>query len=253
MKNFELYYPVRPRNVNQGFGNVMPVYTNMGLKGHNGIDFAAQHGQPIYASHDGRAYYEIDGLSGHGVVLRSNDTFNYEGVPMYFKTIYWHFCDSVKEPQFKSPIEGYPDGVQVEAGDLLGYADNTGESTGDHLHYGLKPMLQNEPPGTWYNFEQNNGYLGSIDPMPFFNGLFAEDLKHDHFQFTRDLTMGSAGADVLKLQQLLNKWGYGSFTPTGYFWTKTRDAVTVLQKTLGVTPTVGYFGQKTRAVVNKII
>ena len=58
---FELYYPVSPVSVNQPFGNVMAVYTAMGLKGHNGIDFMAYHGQPIYAAHDGKGKVQVIG------------------------------------------------------------------------------------------------------------------------------------------------------------------------------------------------
>lgn len=138
-----------------------------GIKGHNGIDFFAGHGNPVYATHDGFASFEIDNSGGHGVVVTTDKTFDYKDGQAYFKTIYWHFVDSTKEPQFKSPIEN---GTKyVKNGDLIGYADNTGASTGDHLHFGLKPMAK-YPDGTFYNLEQTNGFLGAIDPTPYFDG-----------------------------------------------------------------------------------
>ena len=72
----------------------MPVYTSMGLAGHNGIDFNAYHGQPVYASHDGTCYPEIDDKGGNGVVIRSDKAYEYESQEVYFKTIYWHLIDA---------------------------------------------------------------------------------------------------------------------------------------------------------------
>lgn len=192
MKKLYLYYPVKPDVVNQYFGNKAQMYTDLGMLGHNGWDFRAMHGTPIYAAHDGTAYYENDDKGGEGVVLRTNEVFDSDTTPgysqVYYKTIYWHMCPSAKDPNHRSPIYtavGYrPDqtgisnvGVQVRCGDLLGYADNTGMSTGDHLHFGLKPQLPGEANGTWFNVGQNNGYFGAIDPTSFWNGKYAEDVR----------------------------------------------------------------------------
>src|SRR6185312_586444 len=162
MAKLSLYYPVKPLSVNQIFGANPSTYAQFGIQGHNGVDLMAHHGQPVYASHDGQAWYEVDENQGHGVIVVSNEQFDYKDTKAYFKSIYWHFCDSSKEPQFKSPVESYRDiskpGLQVKAGDLLGYADNTGFSTGDHLHFGLKPQILDYP-SDYTNIEQNNGYL----------------------------------------------------------------------------------------------
>jgi murein DD-endopeptidase MepM/ murein hydrolase activator NlpD len=181
----QLTYPLdEPILASQGFGANPQMYADPkygGIKGHNGIDFFAGHGNPVYASHDGTAYYEYDSGQGEGIVLRTDKTYDYNGEQVYFKTIYWHLCNAKKEPQFTSPIYtkvGYqPDqtgvsqiGWKVRTGELIGYADNTGASTGDHLHFGLKPQAQNESNGAWLNIEQNNGYLGAIDPAPYFDG-----------------------------------------------------------------------------------
>lgn len=165
---FDLFYPVKPKIINQPFGNVSSTYTNMGLAGHNGIDFFALHGEPVYATHDGVCFPEIDAQGGNGVVIRTNEAYDYNGTQVHFKTIYWHLTkdDAVVKT-----------GQQVKAGDLIGYADNTGLSTGDHLHFGLKPQAWNETDWTWVNAEQQNGYLGAINPTPYFNGYFAQDAQ----------------------------------------------------------------------------
>lgn len=190
MARISLYYPAKPYNVNQPFGVDKATYSQFGLNGHNGVDLRASHGQPIYASHDGLAFYEVDSSQGHGVVVISDKPYDYNGTLAFFKTIYWHFCDPTKEPKFASPIYktiGANSGrnLSVKAGDLLGYANSTGFSNGDHLHLGLKPIIAGKEPtsgdapdvniGAWQNVEQNNGFLGAIDPTPYFNGSYAID------------------------------------------------------------------------------
>lgn len=177
---FSISYPIKPKIVNQKFGetSTLPYYQANGIyfAGHNGIDFGAPHGAPIFASHDGTASYQIDAAQGHGVVIITNDKFEYKDGESYFKTIYWHMCDPVKEPKYASPI--YKKGnVQVKEGDIIGYVNSTGLSTGDHLHYGLKPVMPGETPGTWYNLTQNEGYMGAIDPTPYLRDEFAADIK----------------------------------------------------------------------------
>ncbi len=66
--------------------------------------------------------------------------------------------------------------------------------------------------------------------------------------FTRDLTLGSKGADVTCLQNALIAAGYSiPAGATGYFGAQTQAAVVAWQKKAGVTPTAGYFGAKSRA------
>jgi hypothetical protein len=75
--------------------------------------------------------------------------------------------------------------------------------------------------------------------------------------FTRDLTIGSTGADVTALQVYLNTHGYvlassGPGSPgneTAKFGALTRAALARFQKANGITPPAGYFGPKTRAYV----
>lgn len=66
--------------------------------------------------------------------------------------------------------------------------------------------------------------------------------------FTRDLTLGSRGDDVICLQNALIAAGYPvPAGATGYFGAQTRAAVAQWQSVAGVTPAAGYFGPKSQA------
>ncbi len=78
------------------------------------------------------------------------------------------------------------------------------------------------------------------------------------YSFTRNLTVGSTGADVRALQQWLNANGYqvsasGAGSPgneTQYFGPATRTALAKYQAAVGISPAAGYFGPITRARVS---
>lgn len=194
----KLFHPTHPYFINQKFGGNAEYYSKHvpGLMGHSGIDLMATRGQPIYASHDGLAILGVDDKEGYGVVIRSNEKLKYKDSETFIKTIYWHLLP-----------EGRRSG-QVKQGEIIGYADNTGLSMGDHLHFALKPQAQNEDDDSWFNIEQKNGYFGNIDPEP-----------HLDFYFYRDLKKGANSIDVFYLQKRLG------VTPTWYYGPKTQAAV----------------------------
>ena len=70
--------------------------------------------------------------------------------------------------------------------------------------------------------------------------------------FTRDLTIGSSGADVTALQTILENGGYLVMpvgVPKGYFGNLTKMALAAWQTANNVSPAAGYFGPKTRAAI----
>lgn len=156
----KLYRPLGWWKLTQNFGeNAVPFYKDMGMIGHNGIDLAAHDDWVVRSAHDGTIMSAgHDNSGGLGVVVATDKMYNHHGIPVYFKTIYWH----LKEGTIKVKV-----GQKVTVGTALALADNTGMSTGTHLHFGLKPMYRGEDGWTWYNYEPNNGYLGAIDPMEY--------------------------------------------------------------------------------------
>lgn len=175
----ELFWPLsRPCIITQPFGTNGAYYRahDINIDGHNGLDLLTFHGQPVYAPHDGFAKYFVDSKNGHGVELRSDKMATMLGKTSHFKTIFVHFCDREKEPKFASPIPHDGKDHFVKAGDLIGYADDTGLSSGDHLHFGLKPIAMDKN-RKWFNTRQNNGYLGCIDPSFYMANMSAEEYR----------------------------------------------------------------------------
>ncbi len=80
------------------------------------------------------------------------------------------------------------------------------------------------------------------------------------YSFTRDLTLGSTGADVKALQQFLNSHGAqvaasgagSSGNESTYFGTLTKAALAKWQAANGVSPAAGYFGPITRAKITSV-
>ncbi len=68
--------------------------------------------------------------------------------------------------------------------------------------------------------------------------------------FTADLSFGARSSDVSQLQTFLKDEGVYSGPVTGFFGALTQVAVKKFQTQNGITPAVGYFGMKTRAVAN---
>jgi murein DD-endopeptidase MepM/ murein hydrolase activator NlpD len=166
MRKFELIAPVDIVYLSQYFGeNRLPLYKELGMLGHNGLDYATGHGTPVYATHDGTVISAgLRGQAGYRVDIITDEQFQYKDGGAYFMTVYMHNLPNL-------PVKA---GRKVKMGDLIGYADNTGASEGDHCHKSLLPMVSM---GSWYDkLEPNNGYSGCIDPLPFLlkkpNGTF---------------------------------------------------------------------------------
>lgn len=149
--------------ITQYFGdNKLPIYKHYGMKGHNGIDFYVPTGKPLYWDCDTKGVVyktETDSSGGIGLDIISKDEYNGQ----FYKHRFWH-------------LERYAVKVGdiVETGDIIAYADNTGVSTGSHLHRGLKPVNMGVD-GRYYNELQDNGYFGAIDIRPFLKNVFVVD------------------------------------------------------------------------------
>lgn len=98
-----------------GFGmRIHPIY---GIaKMHNGLDFTAPQGTPIYATGDGQVTTAgVGGGTGNHVII--NHGYGYE-------TEYMHMVRIKAKP-----------GQKVKRGEVIGWVGSTGASTGPHCHY----------------------------------------------------------------------------------------------------------------------
>ena len=98
---------------------------------HEGLDFAADTGTPVYATADGKVVH-ADWQSGYGNLLEIDHGYGYV-------TRYAHLSKfKVKE------------GDEVKRGDLIAETGNTGKSTGPHLHYEVRYRNSPQNPINYY-------------------------------------------------------------------------------------------------------
>lgn len=148
MFQFEAW-PTESRKINQKFGRNKEIYQaiNKALHGHEGIDVRAGEDTKIFAVADGTVTRccshvdEPDHAYGSHVHIEHSDG---------YRTIYAHL----------NQIDVTPDQT-VTAGQQIGLAGSTGNSTGPHLHLTLKKagIRFKDKHGVWPN--------NLVDPEPF--------------------------------------------------------------------------------------
>ena len=130
-----MIHPIPGAPISQRFAENPAAYAPYGLKGHEGLDFAAPVGTPVHAAHDGAV-----------VIVRGSATYgNYVTLwADHVETIYAH-------------LSAFGAVGPVRAGDVIGYSGNTGRTTGPHLHWAVRPLPA----------DMENGFKGWVDPEPY--------------------------------------------------------------------------------------
>lgn len=138
-------YPFKKIYITQKWGVNEETYKRFNYLGHNGLDLRLfdTNGNKsstslVYAPHDGVIKERRFDADGYGNYLKLES--DIEG------SILAHL------KEFKVNINKI-----VKEGDLIGIADNTGWSTGSHLHWGYYKHPR----------DRQNGYGGTIDPTPY--------------------------------------------------------------------------------------
>ncbi|WP_348798400.1 M23 family metallopeptidase [Flavobacterium adhaerens] len=111
--------PVKNENLKQmasGFGYRTDPFTKA-RKMHEGMDFTAKTGTPVYATGDGVVARADNTASGYGNHIVIRHGYGYQ-------TLYAHLSKYNCRP-----------GKTVKRGDIIGYVGSTGRSEAPHLHY----------------------------------------------------------------------------------------------------------------------
>ena len=137
--SFEVW-PTEYTVITQHFGANPKNYAQFGLPGHDGTDIRAPTGSKVYCVAPGEVYRIHSKPTGHnyGIHVRVTHKDGYQTIYAHLQKVF------VQEGQI------------VKAGEVLGLADNTGNSFGTHLHMKLKKK----------GAEVGNWPYKSIDPTP---------------------------------------------------------------------------------------
>lgn len=185
IKKFLVYRPLERCRLTQPFGvdwtlGQLPLgdgktggYSALGLKGHNGLDFSLYphgNGTVVYAAADGIVESDGNLNSGYGLHAKLHVELGVEsdGSRLQAEVVYGHLQRVLRTGP-------------VKAGDDIGEGDNSGISTGPHLHFGVRFRRWLKNGAGPFVESYDNGYLGYVDPMPFFASdptLLPADLRY---------------------------------------------------------------------------
>lgn len=137
--------PEKSYTLVSGFGErIHPIFKTK--RQHNGLDFAARAGTPVYAAGDGVVLENGKmELTGYGTVVRIQHRSN-------IVSLYAQLLESKVTP-----------GQRVKRGELIGYVGSSGIAIGPHLHYEIwvdhKPVdpmrfLVGVSPGEYYQLQR---------------------------------------------------------------------------------------------------
>ncbi len=181
-KPFNGNYPIT-----QNFGQNPADYARFGLAGHNGTDYGLPAGTSVVAAQPGFMTVLSDpGGFGNYVLVDGGG----------FRTLYAHLT--------RATTSG-----NVVEGQEIAISGNTGNSTGPHLHFGVRPVI----------YSANNGYNGYIDPQGVINKGGDDLIKPEDRDTVRIINSEVAGWDFGKVHtgayddQELKAW-------VGQPWTK---------------------------------
>lgn len=145
---FNLEWTQQRPYITQGFGientapSLLDDYQSFGLLAHNGLDFRAKTGTPLFAPLTGKVTVGDQGSSGYGKYVRVKTSTT--------EVVLGHLSKVL-----------VTDGAFVHAGDKIAYSGNSGFSTASHLHFGLRFLEAGEI------IDYSNGYFGYVDPSPY--------------------------------------------------------------------------------------
>lgn len=149
----------KPR-LTQDFNGRPEFYAQFGLKSHGGADFGPNGNETIYAPFQGQAKVINSGKNGYGLHIKIRD--------------------GEKEVVLGHLSEVFIlDGATVHLGERLAHMGNTGTSTAKHLHVGLRFTENTGPLWSRKVLNEDNGWHGYVDPLPYLITWKGTQLTHD--------------------------------------------------------------------------
>ena len=151
------HLPLDNIQVNSPYGNRSITVNDKYYWWHNGLDLSAKLNTPIYAVADGTIKSaKYDKSYGYYITIDHGK----------YGTLYAHLSSYI-----------LMESSNVKAGDIIGYAGSTGESTGPHLHFEIRI-------GIYENFWKRahcdrSVFMNTTDPM-----LFITDYLEKQTEFT---------------------------------------------------------------------
>ena len=160
MAKLELRYPINnfPFVLNQAWGILNASYNQFGFTRHNGIDMPIPFDKAVWCPVRVRVHaigYNPTG-SGNYVQCITMNKWEVGGVSCYVLFVFMHNQEVLVKV-----------GDILDVGDQLSIPDNTGFSTGPHIHAGFYRLNDD------FTFMDKNDANGSFDPMPYFTGDYA--------------------------------------------------------------------------------
>lgn len=156
----DIIRPIEPFELTQIFGVNPDAYKRFGLAGHNGWDFRTKFSDTPLGKRNIMASWVME-------FYRRGDEGN-DGFGRFFETVCylsstWKLtfahCDS---------IENF---TKKNEGETMAISDNTGNSTGSHLHLTVKKIKIVNGVHQVQNY--NNGFFGAVNPQEFFDDIRA--------------------------------------------------------------------------------
>jgi len=173
--------------VSCGTPNSEKLYTGaLNMKGHSGEDWVAYYKEPVLfpvvaPGIEWEAVTMTDSLGAIIVRVRSTTPVPLKSLPRHIRGKLDMISNQYRDLGGKLYLQFWFVHLQssaifgkkkVEPGDILGYADSTGASSGNHLHWSMKVSDIN----SWFYVDGDNGYQGTIDLDPYFTNTYILDV-----------------------------------------------------------------------------
>jgi murein DD-endopeptidase MepM/ murein hydrolase activator NlpD len=162
-----------------GFCQNGAVYSSIfGIPSHNGVDCSNGFKTKVYAAHEGKVVKVFDASNSHitkgygayvlsDVITLPPDFPVHPNEEVRIMSVYWHASEVLVKVGDQVDRET-PVILEGNTGKILGRENWTEEDIkngrGSHLHFGIKLL---KPDGITV-LDENNGYGGYINPLPFF-------------------------------------------------------------------------------------